>query len=192
MSKIQEQIKALQLKQKKIEYLSYIADLIKNDTKCVDFKDVQKEVVEKIEPFILQLMESIEKDSPIFSEKVELFDANEVKVLKLIAAKAQEKKSEAPPQAAPQNLNQFSQEVPPPQPPQQKTKQQEMRELSNNDKMNFALNHRHLANKEVTVLNAQNAPIETGVVVGLDAPDVLVKTKTGPTIKVPVDKVVIA
>lgn len=60
--------------------------------------------------------------------------------------------------------------------------------MSMNDKMNFALDNRHLAGKKVKVANNQNIDIN-GEVVGLDAPYVLVKTETGPTIKVPLQNV---
>lgn len=61
-------------------------------------------------------------------------------------------------------------------------------ELSPGEKMNFALDNRHLAGKKVSVLNDKNVDI-SGEVVGLDAPFVLVKTTTGPTIKVPLANV---
>jgi hypothetical protein len=57
-----------------------------------------------------------------------------------------------------------------------------------NDKLSFALDNRHLSGKIVTVANDKNMTI-TGKVVGLDAPYVLVATETGPTIKVPLEKV---
>lgn len=56
------------------------------------------------------------------------------------------------------------------------------------DKLSFALDNRHLAGKKVSVMNDKNIDIR-GSVVGLDAPFVLVKTDTGPTIKVPLEKV---
>lgn len=61
-------------------------------------------------------------------------------------------------------------------------------EMSPGEKMNFALDNRHLAGKQVNVLNDKNIDIR-GEVVGLDAPYVLVKTTTGPTIKVPLNNV---
>lgn len=182
MSKIQEQIKALQLKQKKIEYLSYLADLIKNDTKCVDFKDVQEEIVAKIEPVLLDLMTSIELDSPLKKESKLEFTEQEIVTLKAVADKILNKPTQPQVPQAPQN-SPYSKEEP------QTQTQQKKQELSNNDKMAFALNNRHLANKKVQVLNDQNAQI-FGSVVGLDAPFVVVKTETGPTIQVPLEKVV--
>lgn len=179
MSKIDQQIKDLQLKKKKIDYVSYVADLIKNDTKCHDFKEVQKEIVGKIEPFLIDLISAIENDSEVV-KKVDAanttgtFSEQEAKALKAVADKLLNKQAlpEQPKtQAAPQKPKTAKDEV------------------SHTDKMNFALNNRHLASKRVQILNDQNAQI-FGNVVGLDAPFVLVKTDTGPTIQVPLEKVV--
>lgn len=59
------------------------------------------------------------------------------------------------------------------------------------DKLSFALDNSHLGGKRVTVANDKNLTI-VGKVVGLDAPFVIVETETGPTIKVPLDKVSLA
>ena len=171
MSTIDQQIKDLLLKKAKINYLSYIADLIKNDTKCSDFKDVQKEVVDLIEPFLLQLMNSIETGTPVNTQKTEGLSESDISILKTLATKVVSRK----PQET-QNAQPFEKSVP-------------KNEMSHTDKLNFAMNYRHLANKRVQVMNDQNAAIY-GSVVGLDAPYVLIKTETGPTIQVPVEKVV--
>lgn len=73
-------------------------------------------------------------------------------------------------------------------PPSTPAKPQATPEMSLNEKMNFALDNRHLSGKKVKVANNQNIDIN-GEVVGLDAPFVLVKTDTGPTIKVPLPNV---
>lgn len=175
MSNIDAQIKALLLKKKKIDYVSYIADLVKNDTKCLDFKDVKDEVVSKIEPFLLTLMTSIEADGEQQkTESKSSFDEKELQALKIIASKVLNKAAETP--------NTPFQPTPPAPTPKKE-------ELSNNDKMNFAMNNRHLANKRVQVINDTNVQV-FGLVVGLDAPFILVKTETGPTIQVPLEKVV--
>jgi hypothetical protein len=175
MSNIDAQIKALLLKKKKIDYVSYVADLIKNDTKCLDFKDVQDEVVSKIEPFLLDLMTAIEGDAEVKAPaSVSGLSPEELSALKLVANKVLTKTP------TPANNGAFNQDAQP------APKKQEM---NANDKMNFALNNRHLGNKRVQVINDQNVQI-FGTVVGLDAPFVIVKTETGPTIQVPLEKVV--
>lgn len=178
MSNIDTQIKQLLLKKKKIDYISYIADLVKNDTKCVDFKDVQKEIVSKIEPFLLELMSAIETDSEVKPKTNENdLSPTEVQVLKAAAAKAIAKAAQ-PDQ--PKN-EQVSAEA-------KETKKQQA-QMSTSDKMNFAMNNRHLADKRVQVINDKNVEI-FGKVVGLDAPFVVIRTDTGPVIQVPLEKVV--
>jgi hypothetical protein len=175
MSNIDTQIKQLLLKKKKIDYISYVADLIKNDTKCHDFKDVQKEIVSKIEPFLLELMSSIETDSEVKSKvKEEDLSPDEIKVLKAAANKA---------------MTKAAQPDQPPVSPEVKEQKKQQAGLSTADKMNFAMNNRHLANKRVQVINDKNVEI-FGQVVGLDAPFVVVRTDTGPVIQVPLEKVV--
>lgn len=178
MSKIQEQIKVLQAKQKKIEYISYIADIIKNDTKCIDFKDVKADVFSKIEPFLNELKIAIENGTEVKTHgSDEVLTSEQLDALKLVADRFINKSSVVPP-----NNGAFNQES-------SQSASKPKQELNHNDKMNFAMTNRHLANKRVQVLNDQNAQI-FGLVVGLDAPFVLIKTETGPTIQVPLEKVV--
>lgn len=182
MSNIDAQIKALQLKKKKIDYLSYIADLIKNDTKCHDFKDVQKEIVGKVEPILVDLMTAVENDSELkASEESQMFTASQVEALKSLADRVLSKPVTPvfPGQSQTQTVLKPQQPAPP-HPP--------VAELSPQEKMNFAMANRHLAAKRVQVLNDHNTQIY-GQVVGLDAPNIIVKTDTGPTIHVPQNKV---
>lgn len=173
------------LKKKKIDYINYIADLVQNDTKCVDFSDVKDDIVTAILPFLIELSESIEKDSAIKSKNKEQFTDEEISVLKTVALKLLTKPPEQPKPVQSVQNEPFSE----PQKVVQQEAKKKAQEMSNNDKMNFAMNHRHLANKRVQVINDQNVQI-FGNVVGLDAPYILVKTETGPTIQVPLEKVV--
>lgn len=177
MSNIDTQIAALLLKKKKIDYISYIADLVKNDTKCLDFKDIQEEIVSKIEPFLLDLMTSIETGSDvkpkITEQTISGISQQDMDTLKLVIDAANKKIK---------NPSETRSKVLPQKMPVNDT-------MSPNDKMNFAMSNRHLANKRVKVMNDQNVDIY-GLVVGLDAPHVIVKTETGPTIQVPLEKVV--
>ena len=63
--------------------------------------------------------------------------------------------------------------------------------LSPHEQLNFALDNRHLSGKTVKVYGLNNEELGTGKVVGLDAPFVIVKTETGPTAKIPLDKIVV-
>jgi hypothetical protein len=62
-------------------------------------------------------------------------------------------------------------------------------EVPPNEKINFALDYRHLGGKKVKVLNKEGSDSTIGEVVGLDAPYVVVKTSAGPTIRTKVDKI---
>lgn len=176
MSNIDAQIRALQLKKKKIDYVSYLADLIKNDTRCVDFEDVQKEIVSRIEPFFLELMTAIENDAePDVSATM---DSERRKALVELADKVlAAKKNPKIQYDAPKN-NVFA----------KAPKESSKPIVSNQDKMSFALDNRHLGGKRVQVENDTNSDV-VGTVVGLDAPFVVVKTDSGPTIQVPIEKV---
>lgn len=184
MSKIDQQIKALQLKKTKIDYIKYIEDLLKNDTKCVDFKHVKEEILSQIIPHLEKVAEAIENDSQVQDYNSSLFSKEQSEALKELADKfmAAKQNKTQPQESKPQVQNQPYQNDPA---PVQAPKRQE---LSHNDKMNFAMNNRHLANKRVQVMNDQNVQIH-GMVVGLDAPFVQIKTDTGPVINVPVDKI---
>lgn len=184
MSKIDQQIKALQLKKTKIDYIKYIEDLLKNDTKCVDFKHVKEEILSQIIPHLEKVAEAIENDSQVQDSSSLLFSKEQSEALKELADKfiAAKQNKSLEPKTQSQPNQPFQNDTPAPVPAPRK------QELSHNDKMNFAMNNRHLANKDVQVMNDQNVQIR-GKVVGLDAPFVLVKTDTGPTINVPIEKV---
>lgn len=182
MSKIDQQIKALMLKKSKIDYIKYIEDLLVNDKNCIDFKDVKDEVLKEILPHLEKVAESIETDTPVKKESnpLESFSPEQLKALVELSDRYIATKNAKP--EAPKQNNQ------PYQPDTQQPTPAKRQELSNNDKMNFAMNHRHLANKRVQVMNDKNVEIQ-GLVVGLDAPYVQVKTDTGPTINVPIEKI---
>lgn len=179
MSKILQQIQALQVKQKKIDYIIYILDLLNNDSKCVDFKDVQSDVLKLVDPFLRKLSESIENETPLEQSATSIFTEGEVRLLKMITAKAAQKRSE-PPTSITQNNPYENEETAPKLTPKKPE--------SSQDKLSFALSNRHLADKQVRVENHQNMNI-TGKVVGLDAPNVVVKTDNGPTISVPLERI---
>lgn len=186
MSTIDAQIKDLLKKKKKIDYVKYIEDLIKNDTKCVDFKEVKAELTSQIIPVLYKIVQSIENDSEfkINESKSEFTPEQYASLIELsnryIATKAN---PQTPNQALqPTAKAPYSQES-------SGTPVSNKPELSNNDKMNFAMNNRHLANQRVQIINDDRVDIY-GLVVGLDAPFIIVKTETGPTIQVPLEKVV--
>jgi hypothetical protein len=173
MSKIDTQIKELLTKKKKVDYINYLIDLVKNDTKCIDYEEVKTEIVSQIEPHLLKLVEQIESDGSLDTkDNKQSISQEDLQILKLLADKVKSKDSIEPKKVS--------------NTPQQKVSNQH---ASTQDKMNFALNNRHLAGKRVQVMNDQNLELY-GKVVGLDAPFVLIETDTGPVINVPLEKVV--
>lgn len=170
-SKIDEQIKELQLKKKKTEFLSHIlASAVGYDHK--DFKEVKKSVVSDLEEYITSKIAEIES-----GESVEPTDVNDpsrfsdaqTEILQKIATRALLKE-------------------PGPPKPQKPIKEATNEPVTAPDKLAFALGNRHLAGKKVSIANDSNMIIK-GEVVGLDAPNVIVKTETGPTIQVPIENI---
>lgn len=189
MSKIQDQIKELQLKQKKLDYISYVSDLLKNDKHCVDFKDIKEEILSQIDPFLLNLMERIESGTVTEAAPAKIattgLNSDETAVLKVLAVEAAKRMSggTVPTQQRPaQPSSPYSSMDGTPPPPKKPI-------TNTHDKMSFAMDNRHLGGKRVQVINDKNVDVR-GVVVGLDAPLVIVKTDTGPTIEVPLEKIV--
>ena len=169
MSKIDDQIKSLQLKKKKVEFLTHILISAK-DYSHKDFAEVKDAVVETLEAFVTNAISSIEEggepqDTP---NPMLGFSESQVKVLQQLADRALNRKPEPP--KAPDSTQ---------APPQNEAPA---------DKMAFALANRHLAGQMVSVANDKNMIVK-GKVVGLDAPNVLVKTETGPTIAVPISNI---
>lgn len=176
MSKIDTLIQQLQEKKKKLDYLVYIKDLLKGDQRCLDFVEVQEEVLEKLLPLIDQLSSEIEdsvESAPPTSISNNPFSDVELNALKLIASKVAEKSGQS--------------SVSPPKPPSNKKDH-----LPPPDKMSFAMDNRHLASKKVRVLDKDSDQVlTTGTVVGLDSPNVIVKTIEGHTIAVPLNKIIL-
>lgn len=184
MSKIDDQIKALQLKKLKVDYLSYISDLLKGDKHCVDFKDVKEEILGLLDPIILKLMTAIENDQSTDVDGLDLAD-NERVALKMLAGEAAKRMNGNVAQPKTQPASPYSDgNVKPQQPSKPKPPV-----TQHVDKMQFAIANRHLGGKKVQVLNDKNMHV-TGEVVGLDAPMVVVKTDAGPTIEVPLERIV--
>ncbi len=179
---IEAKIQELMLKKKKIDYLKYVEDLIRNDTKCIDYKSVKDDVVSTITPHIMKLIQSIENDTEVKYADNQEFSPEQFKALVFLADRVNA------PKPTPSAVQVNETPAPSAYQPEQPIAAPKKDLLSHNDKMNFAMNNRHLADKRVQVLNDANTPIY-GKVVGLDAPHIIVKTEAGPTINVPVEKV---
>lgn len=159
IQKLKEQEKRLERETRKVEFLTHILDSAK-EYEHAAFQDVKTDVVGMLDQFVKKSIEAIEAGTVINITVGGTSEAPPIVVAKVESAPT-------PPPAA----------KTPPQPfenPQAK--------------LSFALEHRHLSGKAVSVINEMNLEV-TGTVVGLDAPFVLVKTKSGPVIKVPVEKI---
>lgn len=159
IKKLREQEKRLELEKLKVEFLTHILSSVK-DYKEEAFASVKSDVIEVLEPFIKKSIEAIETGNTL--EIVLRSNANPAPVIPIPLEAAN-----ATPPSKPKNAEDS---------------------VGPNDKLSFALDNRHLAGKNVNVANDQSIIIR-GKVVGLDAPYVLVQTETGPTIKVPRDKI---
>lgn len=171
MSAIEEKLKQIKaqenkllLDQRKIEFLNHILTSAE-EYDHRDFQDVKSEVVCMLKGFVQNATVSIENGTELKFNA----ESNPMPVINTQGAETSRISGTKPNEA---------------QEPQRVV------ELSPHEKMNFAINNRHLGGKVVSVLNDKNVDIK-GEVVGLDAPDVIVKTTTGPTIRVPLEKVVL-
>lgn len=163
IQKLKEQEKRLERETRKVEFLTHILDSAK-EYEHDAFQDVKTDVVGMLDQFVRKSIEAIEAGT----------------VISITVGNAENKST---PQPGPTSGTVAVTEKPKEQPkaaPQPFENPQA--------KLSFALEHRHLSGKAVSVINEMNLDV-TGTVVGLDAPFVLVKTKSGPVIKVPVEKI---
>lgn len=182
VSKINEQIKELQTKLKKIEFLNHILDSAKK-YENKDFKDVKEDVISLLEEFVTVSIENIENGPSLKAVKLEgTFTEEDLNILRSMVGRVKTKSQ--PTTVDKQTPNKVNDPYGSGQPPKASKKDL----VDNNDKLTFALDNRHLANKRVTVANDTGMQVH-GEVVGLDAPNVVVKTDTGPTIQVPIGNV---
>ena len=161
MSKIAEQIQLLRDKEKSLQRetlkIEFLNHILSSASNYdhVEFNDVKQEVVVLLGDFVAKVTKSIEDGT-----KFNLVAEQEVTKIESVVT---------PPAAA------TTAPV---------TVKKPVDEVSPHEKLSFALENRHLAGRKVSVSNDKNMTI-SGNVVGLDAPFVIVKTETGPVIKVP-------
>lgn len=176
MSKIDDQIKELQVKKRKVEFLNSLKGFISNSTTSKEFSDVKKEIEILVNEFVENQIKIIEDgEAPKSENPANQLADNEVVVLKDMVTRflsktnqvTKEKEIEVP------KVQVEKQRIPMPQ----------------QDKISFALANRHLDHKRVKVIT-QNGNV-SGIVCGLDAPNVVVKTDNGYTIEVTLDKIII-
>lgn len=162
MSKIDTLIQELQVKKSKIDYLTYIKDMLETDPHCVDYKMIKDEVLKMLMPKIDDLILAIEDGTNI--ENSESLSSSEVKVLKTIVNRVNAKPIETSIQKTGPQLVAGYDPVAPKKP----------QELDAQTKMAFALANRDLASKTATAPDGF-----TGTIVGLDAPNIIVQDSSG-------------
>jgi hypothetical protein len=162
MSKLEEQLKELSLKKKKVDYFKFLSDKLV-DIKNIEFKEVESEVKELLTQFIsreINLIENGLEDTKKVSKEGDpsippIFDAESIKILNHLVEKAKhkfEKPIEQPKESTPQKL-------------------------PVSDKIRFAQQNRHLEGKTLTAKTLIGEV--TGRVVGLDAPNILLQVTPG-------------
>lgn len=176
MSKIDDQIKELLRKKKKTELYGHILNSL-SEFSDPEFEEVKSDVLLEVTAFVDAQVDMIE-NSKKFQETGdthpddENFTLEEIKILKQTV-----KKLLTPKAPANDGTYQSSEQAP----TQKKQAPPEQRQ----DKISFALSHRHLANKRVRC-NTSNGEV-LGTVVGLDAPHIIVRTDTGHTAPMPLE-----
>lgn len=172
MSKIDQLIEELLLKKKKITYLLFIKDMLQNDPKSKDFNDVKEEILGKLGASIDLMSKEIEDGiAPAEAVKSENMD--------ILNSLAERLKSKSELLTAPASS---------PVPNSAAAPMPKKSQMSNQDKLSFAMDNRHLANKQVVGRTDSGVNV-SGVVVGLDAPYVYLKTSEGPTVPVLLDMI---
>lgn len=162
---LKDQLYEIEQKLLKIEFFKLISENL-NTINSDKFKDVAEEVKAEVKAFIDAQVDMIEtgtlKDSKELST---LFTNEEVDALKRLAARALQKT-----EAVNNPMGKST---------EKKTPKKQQRELSQPDKISFALAHRNLGGKKVRIGESQ----EVGECVGIDAPYIIVKMESGRTVQ---------
>lgn len=172
MSKILDRIEQLKRQQKKVDFLLHILDSAKNYNDK-DFKDVHEEVVEKLTVFVENSIKNIEDGSELDSNSSSGLNLTEEQKNNLLLIL--DKVSKGKTIQAPANQKKLSNPV-------------KNNHLDKQDKLAFAMDNRHLANKKVVATNISGDKVN-GTVVGLDAPYVVVRTDSGVTVQVELEQI---
>lgn len=169
MSFLKEELERLQKEQLKADFLKSLRKKIGSLEKKKEFEECRDEMLEKVYNFLDDQVEEIETGKVKHLPK-DAFDEADISVLKALIARFKQKSPGTEPIKPPKAAKKDSEE-----------------ELPREDKITFALNNQHLANKEVTV-TTKDGEVK-GTVVGLDAPHIVVRTETGYTVNVTKEQV---
>lgn len=194
MSFLEQQLRELQIKKHKISYFRLVLGLLSATEGSEEETEAQKQAIEELTQFINARVEAIESGKEAAkSESSEAassqFSEEEVVILKQIVDRALNRQAPQTKAFWDQDANKgaFASDDAPPQAP--KKPESPGQKAKRQDKIQFALANRHLDGKRVTVI--QNGNQVGGKVVGLDAPNVIVKTDTGHTVPVDLDNLMV-
>lgn len=183
MNKLDKQIKELQLKKKKIELYNTIKSFVmKNKDKektTKEINDVKTEIQKEVSKFIDSQISNIENntDIKVVDNKINsIFCDSEIKILKNVAKRIFNKEKPV-----------ITKETNSPVTPNYTKPQTGVSDVQ--DKFKFAMANRHLDSKKVIVTTV-TGPMP-GIVVGLDAPHIIVKTQSGATIKAAINNITV-
>ncbi len=198
MTLLEQQLAELQAKKNRVDEFKI---LIAKITDSPNTTTVSKEVIEFIEKRITAIESGSDVlgiDTPVATLS---FTDDEVGVLKQMANKILTNKVSPPvpiqnPEIKDRTTHasgafgdEETEELPPKRPnPKQPT--QPPKRAANQDKISFAMAHRHLAEKRCTVVTATGNKVG-GKIVGMDAPYLVVQTDTGHAINVPPEEVTV-
>lgn len=190
MSLLEEQLEELKFKQAKVHVLKKIlTDLTESYNQSLAIT-AEKEIFLELSSHINFLINGIENGTEsTTSPQSGTFSEEEIEVLKDLVVRAQGKIAAAP--ARTQNTRgafaDESEVEDTPVPAKRQNPQANVKRAATQDKIQFALANRHLDNRRVVV--SKNGRDVSGVVVGLDAPHIIVKTDVGHTLPVLLDDV---
>lgn len=204
MSLLEQQLKELQTRKEKIGYLREAISALEmlkvpkeGDEPAIE---ARKQTVEDVTNFVNSLISSLEDGkAPVKTQTQEVaaggqFSEEEVQILKDLVVRAQNRNPAPPPpqqrnRTVPQNSGAFQSDEDAeasvdltknrPQPPAKKGQ----------DILQFAMSHRHLDGKRVTV-TTKNGKVG-GVVRGMLMPNIIVQTDTGHEAHIPPEQITV-
>ena len=173
MSNLDDQLKELQLQKLRATFLKKLKEAVGN-TSGETYQEIEEEVKDQIFSYFDSQIELIESGKT--SQKQERDDAagfspEQTAILRVLADRAIVKQGSP---GGSQNVG---------EPPESQLKPVVE---NKQDKIQFALAHRHLDGKEVKLANGA-----TGIVTGLDAPNVVIKLTAGGYAQVPPEELIV-
>lgn len=178
MSRLDEQLKELQTKKLKAEFLKLLKNKV-GDVTNDKFKSVEKEIKDQVFAFLDARVDMIESgEIKQESELKGLFSSDEVEVLKLLAQRAASKQNKV---SQPKEIKENPYKTTGVEAAPEITA-----ELTPAEKIKFAQELRHLDAKEIKMKDGSS-----GTVVGLDAPHVIVQLYNGVSVRVKPEDVIV-